>query len=318
MAELCPECGGRVDWPGLYGCEEECHPVPTVAQEIAAAIEHDIRDRRGIGDKFDGIDSEIQYQIRGKWAKIIGKILESGPLRSIVGEPERPAARDDPGRPSACCYDCLRPYGGEHGFPDLVISDAAWRAISPAGDQYGLLCPSCICKRLHEAGIETVGAFTGGPVRLVGADEMTALLKAERLAADPGRLSDESDEFDRLLTDPAAIARRLGITPEAYAELAGRVSGLGNAILAAYARHGLGSMDSIVVVVRDPHKHDFVHTMSCVEENDFGRATLEAALRRVRLDDSPAELPAADEPPPSLKRSVDKWEDEGGAAAPET
>jgi hypothetical protein len=165
-------------------------------QHIAACPEHPLS---GALAECDSLRAQLQAEAAA---------------RAMVGESERPAPGADPGRPSACCYDCLRPYGGEHGFPDLVISDAAWRAISPTGDQYGTLCPSCICNRLAEAGIETVGAFTGGPVRLVGADEMTALLKAERSAAEPGRLPDE--------------------------------------------------------------------------------------------------------PPPSLKRSVDKWEDEGGAAAPET
>ncbi len=30
----------------------------------------------------------------------------------------------------AACYDCGRPYGDEHGFPDLVIPHAAWAQIS--------------------------------------------------------------------------------------------------------------------------------------------------------------------------------------------
>jgi hypothetical protein len=74
----------------------------------------------------------------------------------VAGESQDP--------PPARCHDCLRPYGDEHGFPDLVIPDDAWRAISPAGDQYGLLCPSCICRRLHAAGIECRGTFRSGPL----------------------------------------------------------------------------------------------------------------------------------------------------------
>lgn len=64
----------------------------------------------------------------------------------------------------AACHDCDRPYGDEHGFPDLVVPHAVWRAISPTGDDGGLLCPSCICRRLHEAGIITTGRFTSGPL----------------------------------------------------------------------------------------------------------------------------------------------------------
>lgn len=64
----------------------------------------------------------------------------------------------------AGCYDCPRPYGDEHGFPDLVIPNDVWEKISPSGDDGGLLCPSCICKRLHDAGIETTGVFRSGPL----------------------------------------------------------------------------------------------------------------------------------------------------------
>lgn len=67
----------------------------------------------------------------------------------------------------AKCDDCGRPYGDEHGFPDLIIEKDAWQAISPTGDDGGLLCPSCICKRLHDAGIKTTGAFMSGPVESV-------------------------------------------------------------------------------------------------------------------------------------------------------
>lgn len=63
------------------------------------------------------------------------------------------------------CYDCGRPYGDEHGFPDLVIPDDAWTRISPTGDQGGLLCPSCICERLHVEGMHVKGRFMSGPLR---------------------------------------------------------------------------------------------------------------------------------------------------------
>ena len=70
------------------------------------------------------------------------------------------------------CYDCARPYGDEHGFPDLLIPHAAWAKISPTGDEGGLLCPSCIAKRCHAAGLENVPAtFASGPLCLVAYDE---------------------------------------------------------------------------------------------------------------------------------------------------
>lgn len=62
------------------------------------------------------------------------------------------------------CVDCHRQYGDAFGFPDLIIPDAAWAKISPTGHGGGLLCPSCICKRLFDAKVECVGRFTSGPL----------------------------------------------------------------------------------------------------------------------------------------------------------
>src|SRR3546814_1466042 len=62
------------------------------------------------------------------------------------------------------CHDCGRPYGNEHGFPDLVIPNDVWRRISPSGNDGGLLCPSCLCARLHQASITCEGAFMSGPI----------------------------------------------------------------------------------------------------------------------------------------------------------
>ncbi len=65
----------------------------------------------------------------------------------------------------AHCYDCDRPYG-DPGFPDMLVPDDVWRQISPDGEGNGLLCPSCICGRVHTLGIEEVPhSFTSGPFR---------------------------------------------------------------------------------------------------------------------------------------------------------
>lgn len=55
----------------------------------------------------------------------------------------------------AACYDCGRPYE-DSGFPDLVIPNDTWAAISPTGDGGGLLCPSCICERLVKHGFKEI------------------------------------------------------------------------------------------------------------------------------------------------------------------
>lgn len=81
----------------------------------------------------------------------------------------------------ASCYDCRRQYGHEHGFPDLIISYWAWKQISPTGDDGGLLCPSCICKRLHDKGIRCEGAFMSGPIISVSDPLMNALRRVENI-----------------------------------------------------------------------------------------------------------------------------------------
>lgn len=79
------------------------------------------------------------------------------------------------------CHDCNRPYGDEHGFPDLIIPYDTWRQISPSSDDGGLLCPSCICKRLHDKGLTCAGAFMSGPIRSVDYDLMSALRRVENI-----------------------------------------------------------------------------------------------------------------------------------------
>ena len=79
------------------------------------------------------------------------------------------------------CFDCARPYGDEHGFPDLVVSFHVWRRISPTGDEGGLLCPSCICKRLHDSKISCEGAFMSGPIVSVTSFVMNTSRRVENI-----------------------------------------------------------------------------------------------------------------------------------------
>ena len=71
------------------------------------------------------------------------------------------------------CHDCDRPYGDEHGFPDLVVPKDVWKKISPTKNEGGMLCPSCICKRLYDASIECKAEFRSGP--LCNAMEKTSI-----------------------------------------------------------------------------------------------------------------------------------------------
>lgn len=78
------------------------------------------------------------------------------------------------------CFDCGRQYGDEHGFPDLIIPLDIWERISPTKNEGGLLCPSCICARLHAAGISRVpGSFMSGPIDSVDRATMQAYRMAE-------------------------------------------------------------------------------------------------------------------------------------------
>jgi hypothetical protein len=80
------------------------------------------------------------------------------------------------------CYDCGRPYGDEHGFPDLIVPLEVWNRISPTGNSGGLLCPSCICKRLYDAGIRRVeAAFMSGPIISVSPQMMQVMRQVENI-----------------------------------------------------------------------------------------------------------------------------------------
>lgn len=79
------------------------------------------------------------------------------------------------------CYDCHRPYGHEYGFPDLIIPFWAWRRITPTEDDGGLLCPSCICKRLYDASIRCEGSFMSGPIKSVDETTMDNLRGLENI-----------------------------------------------------------------------------------------------------------------------------------------
>jgi hypothetical protein len=80
----------------------------------------------------------------------------------LTGDPTGPDVQpDNPSR--GACLDCGRRYGDEYGFPDLIVDDATWELIHPGSDGAGLLCPSCMCRRAHKAGIRVAARFTSGP-----------------------------------------------------------------------------------------------------------------------------------------------------------
>ena len=95
-----------------------------------------------------------------------------------------------PGEADGCtCQGCGLRYRG-----DLLVSDVVWEKIKPEGkpDGAGLLCPSCIMRRIVERGIWTAarasdvdaGEADGALVEL--AAEMADLLDAFKPLADEG------------------------------------------------------------------------------------------------------------------------------------
>lgn len=129
--------------------------------------------------------------------------------------------KDDHG---PACHDCRRPYGDEHGFPDLVLPNDVWAKISPSGDENGLLCPSCIVRRCVAAGITCEARWRSGPF----ADaEMDA--EAER-----DRLEDALEWAAQIFDNYAAMHERKN-TPD------GRRKAAGNRAHAATCRAALAS-----------------------------------------------------------------------------
>lgn len=65
----------------------------------------------------------------------------------------------------AACYDCGMPYG-EKGWIEAVIPDHVWREISPTHNDGGILCISCIARRLEEGNYSPVPVWLCGTERL--------------------------------------------------------------------------------------------------------------------------------------------------------
>ncbi len=81
----------------------------------------------------------------------------------------------------ASCYDCDLPYDDD-GFEDFIIPNDIWRRISPTGDDGGILCAVCICRRVKRAGMSNIpGAFMSGPIDTVSPHLMQAYGMAENL-----------------------------------------------------------------------------------------------------------------------------------------
>lgn len=66
------------------------------------------------------------------------------------------------------CYDCGLQYGGP-GWIEAIIPDKIWNKISPTNNQGGILCITCISKRLQKYELKDV------PVWLAGTEPLKAM-----------------------------------------------------------------------------------------------------------------------------------------------
>ena len=68
----------------------------------------------------------------------------------------------------ARCYDCKLEYGGDEWI-EAVIPDKVWNDISPTKNLSGILCITCICRRLAEKGYKDI------PVWLCGTEPISVI-----------------------------------------------------------------------------------------------------------------------------------------------
>ena len=107
------------------------------------------------------------------------------------------------------CHDCGLRYGGE-AWVEAVIPDAAWCRISPTGDLGGILCISCMARRLRVRGLTDV------PVWLCGTEPLKAQTGDPSTAEKAGYYGGYRDPDHRGRLVPIATANDvLGILKDA-------------------------------------------------------------------------------------------------------
>lgn len=69
--------------------------------------------------------------------------------------------------PPVCltCFDCGLEYGSP-GWIETTIPDTVWKLIAPNPDHSGILCISCIARRIEQIGLETVPIWICGTERI--------------------------------------------------------------------------------------------------------------------------------------------------------
>ena len=92
---------------------------------------------------------------------------------SSVGEHDRPEDHDP-----AACYDCGLAYG-DTGWIEAIVPDKIWARIRPEGSSLvgGILCITCIARRLKRLGFDAVPVWLCGmePIRAMPGDPADTL-----------------------------------------------------------------------------------------------------------------------------------------------
>jgi len=141
-----------------YQREKEAVKLAKAKENLEAALSSDAAPVITNEDLRSIWDAQFNVDLGGKQQEAI-----RAAIAAVVARHLALYAPSDAAQPTDC-VDCGRHYGNEYGFPDLVLPNEVWAAISPRGDGGGMLCPSCICKRLADRGFEDVPAvFRSGP-----------------------------------------------------------------------------------------------------------------------------------------------------------
>jgi len=88
------------------------------------------------------------------------------------------------------CDGCGLAYGSE-GWIEAMIPDWVWKRISPSGDSGGILCITCIARRLTRAGIANV------PVMLCGTEPLRAANQEEAFERGWGTAKRRIEELEQ-------------------------------------------------------------------------------------------------------------------------
>ena len=73
----------------------------------------------------------------------------------------------------AACFDCGLSYGDD-GWADFIVLDEVWLQISPTNSKDGLLCVTCMTRRMVKLGLHAFGRFSSGPFSIQPAPSVAA------------------------------------------------------------------------------------------------------------------------------------------------